>query len=66
MAGEQPWLYAVGDVNGISLLTHMGKYQARACGDLVGARALGRAGHGVVDDAVGHRPRVPAGRLHRP
>jgi len=24
------WLYAVGDVNGRSLLTHMGKYQARA------------------------------------
>ena len=23
------WLYAVGDVNGRSLLTHMGKYQAR-------------------------------------
>ncbi|MEO5983393.1 MAG: NAD(P)/FAD-dependent oxidoreductase [Pedococcus sp.] len=37
-----PWLYAVGDVNGIALLTHMGKYQARACGDLVGARAAQR------------------------
>jgi dihydrolipoamide dehydrogenase len=37
-----PWLYAVGDVNGIALLTHMGKYQARACGDLVGARATGK------------------------
>jgi dihydrolipoamide dehydrogenase len=24
-----PWLYAIGDVNGRSLLTHMGKYQAR-------------------------------------
>jgi pyruvate/2-oxoglutarate dehydrogenase complex dihydrolipoamide dehydrogenase (E3) component len=24
-----PWLFAVGDVNGRSLLTHMGKYQAR-------------------------------------
>jgi pyruvate/2-oxoglutarate dehydrogenase complex dihydrolipoamide dehydrogenase (E3) component len=32
----------VGDVNGIALLTHMGKYQGRACGDLVGARAAGR------------------------
>ena len=38
----EPWLYAVGDVNGLALLTHMGKYQARACGDLVGARATGR------------------------
>ena len=36
-----PWLYAVGDVNGIALLTHMGKYQARACGDLIAARAGG-------------------------
>lgn len=40
--GDTPWLYAVGDVNGIALLTHMGKYQARACGDLIGARAAGR------------------------
>jgi dihydrolipoamide dehydrogenase len=40
--GDGPWLYAVGDVNGQALLTHMGKYQARACGDLVGARATGR------------------------
>ncbi|QGN56888.1 NAD(P)/FAD-dependent oxidoreductase [Nostocoides sp. HKS02] len=37
-----PWLYAVGDVNGLALLTHMGKYQARAVGDLIGARAAGR------------------------
>lgn len=36
-----PWLYAVGDVNGRSLLTHMGKYQARACGRAVAARARG-------------------------
>lgn len=33
------WLYAVGDVNGRNLLTHMGKYQARAAGDVIGARA---------------------------
>ncbi len=36
------WLYAVGDANGLSLLTHMGKYQARAAGDLIGAVATGR------------------------
>ncbi len=42
VSGDRPWLYAVGDVNGIVLLTHMGKYQARACGDLVGARATER------------------------
>jgi dihydrolipoamide dehydrogenase len=33
------WLYAVGDVNGQSLLTHMGKYQARVCGAVIAARA---------------------------
>jgi dihydrolipoamide dehydrogenase len=35
------WLYAVGDVNGVSLLTHIGKYQARLCGDVIAARAKG-------------------------
>ena len=34
VAGSE-WLYAVGDVNGRALLTHMGKYQARICGDHV-------------------------------
>ena len=37
------WLYAVGDVNRRSLLTHQGKYQARACGSLIAARARGEA-----------------------
>jgi pyruvate/2-oxoglutarate dehydrogenase complex dihydrolipoamide dehydrogenase (E3) component len=35
------WLYAVGDVNHRVLLTHQGKYQARAAGDVIAARALG-------------------------
>jgi pyruvate/2-oxoglutarate dehydrogenase complex dihydrolipoamide dehydrogenase (E3) component len=35
------WLYAVGDVNGRALLTHQGKYQARAAGDVIAARAKG-------------------------
>ena len=30
---SQPWLYAIGDVNGRSLFTHMGKYQARLAVD---------------------------------
>ena len=30
-----PWLYAVGDVNGRTLLTHMGKHQARIAADNV-------------------------------
>ncbi len=41
------WLYAVGDVNGRVLLTHQGKYQARAAGDVIAARAAG----GEIDDA---------------
>ena len=41
------WLYGVGDVNHRVLLTHQGKYQARAAGDVIAARALGKP----VDDA---------------
>jgi dihydrolipoamide dehydrogenase len=37
------WLYACGDVNHRALLTHQGKYQARAAGDVIAARATGRA-----------------------
>ncbi|WP_114423403.1 dihydrolipoyl dehydrogenase family protein [Nocardioides houyundeii] len=35
------WLYAAGDVNARALLTHHGKYQARALGDAIAARARG-------------------------
>ncbi|GIM97065.1 dihydrolipoyl dehydrogenase family protein [Paractinoplanes toevensis] len=35
------WLYAAGDVNRRALLTHQGKYQARAVGDVIVARAEG-------------------------
>jgi dihydrolipoamide dehydrogenase len=35
------WLYATGDVNHRALLTHQGKYQARAAGDVIVARAAG-------------------------
>jgi dihydrolipoamide dehydrogenase len=41
-AVEGGWLYAAGDVNHRALLTHMGKYQARICGDAIAARAAGR------------------------
>jgi pyruvate/2-oxoglutarate dehydrogenase complex dihydrolipoamide dehydrogenase (E3) component len=30
-----PWLYAIGDVNGRSLLTHMGKYQAHVLSEIL-------------------------------
>src|SRR5690606_8720657 len=36
------WLYAAGDVNRRALLTHQGKYQARAVGDTIVARAQGK------------------------
>lgn len=35
------WLYGVGDVTHRALLTHQGKYQARAAGDVIAARATG-------------------------
>lgn len=40
------WLYAAGDVNRRVLLTHQGKYQGRAVGDVIVARAKGEK----VDD----------------
>jgi dihydrolipoamide dehydrogenase len=39
------WLYAVGDVNGRALLTHQGKYQARAAGEVIAARLTGSPVH---------------------
>ncbi|WP_168698725.1 dihydrolipoyl dehydrogenase family protein [Gordonia paraffinivorans] len=63
-----PWLYAVGDVNGRNALTHMGKYQARVAGDVIAARAEGRAlddpryaassDHGAVPQVVFTRPEI--------
>ncbi len=42
------WLYAVGDVNGRALLTHMGKYQARLAADVI----LGKPGRLRSDGAA--------------
>ncbi|WP_160667863.1 dihydrolipoyl dehydrogenase family protein [Pseudarthrobacter sp. ATCC 49987] len=36
-----PWLYAAGDAAGKAMLTHQGKYGARATGDAIAARARG-------------------------
>ncbi|WP_328532566.1 NAD(P)/FAD-dependent oxidoreductase [Micromonospora zamorensis] len=41
VVGGGGWLYAAGDVNRRVLLTHQGKYQARAAGDVIVARARG-------------------------
>ena len=49
------WLYAIGDVNGRALLTHMGKYQARVAADAI----LGEGGPCIAMTAGGERsPRV--------
>ncbi|MGK5627120.1 dihydrolipoyl dehydrogenase family protein [Streptomyces sp. URMC 123] len=55
------WLYAVGDANHRSLLTHQGKYQARIAGAAIGARARGGpaletgpwGAHAATADAAG-------------
>lgn len=39
-----PWLYAAGDAAGKVMLTHQGKYGARATGDAIAARATGELG----------------------
>ncbi|HEY6779204.1 MAG TPA: NAD(P)/FAD-dependent oxidoreductase [Thermoleophilaceae bacterium] len=49
------WLYAIGDVNGRALLTHMGKYQARVAADTI----LGEGGPCIALTAQGElSPRV--------
>ena len=52
------WLYAIGDVNGRALLTHMGKYQARVAADVI----LGEDGRCLPSDGAA----VAARDLHRP
>jgi pyruvate/2-oxoglutarate dehydrogenase complex dihydrolipoamide dehydrogenase (E3) component len=47
------WLYAIGDVNGRALLTHMGKYQARIAADKI----LGPGGPCLILDGA-RAPRV--------
>jgi dihydrolipoamide dehydrogenase len=66
VAGQ--WLYAVGDATGRALLTHMGKYQARVCGDVIAARAKGEptqarrfratSDHGQVPQVTFTEPQV--------
>jgi dihydrolipoamide dehydrogenase len=55
------WLYAVGDVNGLALLTHMGKYQARIVGDVIGGKdARDVASHDIVPRVTFCDPQVCA------
>ncbi len=53
------WLYAVGDITGRALLTHMGKYQARICGAVIGARADGRLAEGPQYSDLADAATVP-------
>lgn len=51
-AGGHQWLYAIGDVNGRALLTHMAKYQARVVSELIDG------GDAVATQDGPHSPRV--------
>ena len=53
------WLYAVGDITGRALLTHMGKYQARICGAVIAARATGEPIDGPRFTDVADDGKVP-------
>jgi pyruvate/2-oxoglutarate dehydrogenase complex dihydrolipoamide dehydrogenase (E3) component len=46
------WLYAIGDVNGRVLLTHMGKYQARVAADTVLGRDARASEDGIRSPRV--------------
>lgn len=59
VAGE--WLYAVGDCNGLAMLTHMGKYQGRLAGDaILGKEVADVADHGIVPRVTFTDPQVCA------
>ncbi|MFB7513210.1 dihydrolipoyl dehydrogenase family protein [Streptomyces sp. NPDC056144] len=63
------WLYAVGDVNHRAPLTHMAKYQARACAAAIAERAAGRpaeAGGLKPWSAGADRTAVPQAVFTRP
>lgn len=50
--GHEAWLYAVGDVNGRALLTHMGKYQARLAADAILGRDVRLRSDGAASPRV--------------
>ena len=59
-AGGRDWLYAVGDVNGRSLLTHMGKYQARIAADAILGADVRARGDDIVPRVIFTEPQVAA------
>ncbi|HEX6238745.1 MAG TPA: NAD(P)/FAD-dependent oxidoreductase, partial [Acidimicrobiales bacterium] len=53
------WLYAIGDCNGRSLLTHMGKYQGRIAADAIRGRTVEAwADHWAVPRVVFTDPQI--------
>jgi dihydrolipoamide dehydrogenase len=59
--GHEAWLYAVGDVNGRALLTHMGKYQARLAADaILGKEVRVRSDGGASPRVIFTDPQVGA------
>jgi dihydrolipoamide dehydrogenase len=59
--GGREWLYAVGDVNGRVLLTHMGKYQARvAAANILGGDATAHGDDSTSPRVVFTDPEVAA------
>jgi dihydrolipoamide dehydrogenase len=46
------WLYAIGDVNGRALLTHMGKYQARLVADAILGKSVSLRSDGARSPRV--------------
>jgi pyruvate/2-oxoglutarate dehydrogenase complex dihydrolipoamide dehydrogenase (E3) component len=59
--GGSPWLYAVGDVNGRSLLTHSGKYQARLAADhILGAEVTAKADGPTAPRVIFTDPQIAA------
>ena len=58
---DRDWLYAVGDVNGRALLTHMGKYQARLAADaILGKEVRLRSDGGASPRVIFTDPQVGA------
>jgi dihydrolipoamide dehydrogenase len=56
-----PWLYAVGDLNGRSLLTHSGKYQGRIAADnILGREAVARTDRDGAPRVIFTSPQVAA------
>ena len=59
--GHEAWLYAVGDINGRALLTHMGKYQARLAADaILGKEVQLRSDGGASPRVIFTDPQVGA------